>query len=100
MKYLITLIQVADVTVHILANQVEPLRITANVIIIIWILLPSKNMTRSLSLGSISLFAILNIYFLSQFGVTNDGSPRIFFWGAVVSTLVLSGYFIKDIDFR
>ena len=55
---------------------------------------------RSLSLGSISLFAILNIYFLSQFGVTNDGSPRIFFWGAVVSTLVLSGYFIKDIDFR
>ena len=100
MKYLITLIQVADVTVHILANQVEPLRITANVIIIIWILLPLKNMTKSLSLVSISLFAILNIYFLSQFGVTNDGSPRIFFWGAVVSTLALSGYFIKDIDFR
>ena len=100
MKYLIILIQVADVTVHVLANQVEPLRITANVIIIIWILLPLKSMTKSFSLVSISLFAILNIYFLSQFRVTNDGSPRIFFWGAVVSTLVLSGYFIKDIDFR
>ena len=98
MKYLIILIQVADLIVHVLANQVEPLRITANVIIIIWLLLPSKNLTKSLSLGSISLFAILNIYFLSQFGITNDGSPRIFFWGAVISTLALSGYFIKNTE--
>ena len=100
MKYLIILIQVADTTVHVLANQIEPLRITANIIIIIWLLLPSKNLTKSISLGSISLFAILNIYFLSQFGITNEGSPRIFFWGAVISTLALSGYFIKDTDFR
>ena len=98
MKYLIILIQVADTTVHVLANQIEPLRITANVIIIIWLLLPSKNLTKSISLGSISLFAILNIYFLSQFGITNDGSPRIFFWGAVISTLALSGYFIKNTE--
>ena len=61
MKYLIILIQVADTTVHVLANQVEPLRITANVIIIIWLLLPLKNLTKSLSLGSISLFAILKV---------------------------------------
>ena len=100
MKYLIILIQAADITVHVLANQVEPLRITANVIIIIWLLLPLKNLTKPLSLGSLGLFAILNIYFLIQFGITNDGSPRIFFWGAVVSTLALSGYFIKDTDFR
>ena len=100
MKYLIILIQVADIIVHVLANQVEPLRITANVIIIIWLLLPSKNLTKSLSLGSVGLFAILNIYFLSQLGITNDGSPRIFFWGAVISTLALSGYFIKATDFR
>ena len=100
MKYLIILIQVADIIVHVLANQVEPLRITANVIIIIWLLLPSKNLTKSLSLGSVGLFAILNIYFLSQFGITNDGSPRIFFWGAVISTLALSGYFIKATDVR
>ena len=100
MKYLIILIQAADITVHVLANQVEPLRITANVIIIIWLLLPLKNLTKPLSLGSVGLFAILNIYFLSQFGITNDGSPRIFFWSAVVSTLALSGYFIKDTDFR
>ena len=98
MKYLIILIQVADTTVHVLANQIEPLRITANVIIIIWLLLPSKNLTKSISLGSISLFAILNIYFLSQFGITNEGSPRIFFWGAVISTLALSGYFIKNTE--
>ena len=98
MKYLIILIQVADTTVHVLANQIEPLRITANIIIIIWLLLPSKNLTKSISLGSISLFAILNIYFLSQFGITNDGSPRIFFWGAVISTLALSGYFIKNTE--
>ena len=100
MKYLIILIQAADITVHVLANQVEPLRITANVIIIIWLLLPLKNLTKPLSLGSLGLFAILNIYFLIQFGITNDGSPRIFFWGAVISTLALSGYFIKDTDFR
>ena len=98
MKYLIILIQVADTTVHVLANQIEPLRITANIIIIIWLLLPSKNLTKSISLGSISLFAILNIYFLSQFGITNEGSPRIFFWGAVISTLALSGYFIKNTE--
>ena len=98
MKYLIILIQVADLIVHVLANQVEPLRITANIIIIIWLLLPSKNLTKSISLGSISLFAILNIYFLSQFGITNEGSPRIFFWGAVISTLALSGYFIKNTE--
>ena len=98
MKYLIILIQVADTTVHVLANQIEPLRIIANIIIIIWLLLPSKNLTKSISLGSISLFAILNIYFLSQFGITNEGSPRIFFWGAVISTLALSGYFIKNTE--
>ena len=98
MKYLIILIQVSDIIVHVLANQVEPLRITANVIIIIWLLLPSKNLTKSLSLGSVGLFAILNIYFLSQFGITNDGSPRIFFWGAVISTLALSGHFIKNTE--
>ena len=61
MKYLIILIQVADITVHVLANQVEPLRITANVIIIIWLLLPLKNLTKPLSLGSVGLFAILNL---------------------------------------
>ena len=98
MKYLIILIQAADITVHVLANQIEPLRITANLIIIIWLLLPSKNLTKPLSLGSLGLFVILNIYFLSQFGITNDGSPRIFFWGAVISTLALSGYFIKNTE--
>ena len=98
MKDLIILIQVADTTAHVLANQIVPLRITANIIIIIWLLLPSKNLTKSISLGSLSLFAILNIYFLSQFGITNEGSPRIFFWGAVISTLALSGYFIKNTE--
>jgi uncharacterized membrane protein YjfL (UPF0719 family) len=48
---------------------------------------------------NLSVFIVLNLVFLLQNGIANDGSPRIFFWGAVASTVLLMGYTIKNSEY-
>ena len=83
MKIIIAAIQVVDVAVHILSDQVEPLRIAANIAVIAWALVSALNLSKKQSMVNLSVFIVLNLVFLLQNGIANDGSPRIFFWGAV-----------------
>ena len=47
MKIIIAAIQVVDVTVHILSDQVEPLRIAANIAVIAWALVSALNLSKN-----------------------------------------------------
>ena len=99
MKIIIAAIQVVDVTVHILSDQVEPLRIAANIAVIAWALVSALNLSKKQTRVNLSVFIVLNLVFLLQNGIANDGSPRIFFWGAVASTVLLMGYTIKNSEY-
>ena len=99
MKIIIAAIQVVDVTVHILSDQVEPLRIAANIAVIAWALVSALNLSKKQTMVNLSVFIVLNLVFLLQNGIANDGSPRIFFWGAVASTVLLMGYKIKNSEY-
>ena len=46
MKIIIAAIQVVDVAVHILSDQVEPLRIAANIAVIAWALVSALNLSK------------------------------------------------------
>ena len=52
-----------------------------------------------IDLTRVIVFIVLNLIFLLQNGIANDGSPRIFFWGAVASTVLLMGYTIKNSEY-
>ena len=99
MKIIIAAIQVVDVAVHILSDQVEPLRIAANIAVIAWALVSALNLSKKQSMVNLSVFIVLNLVFLLQNGIANDGSPRIFFWGAVASTVLLMGYTIQNSEY-
>jgi len=75
-------------------NQIEILRIISNLIIISWVILffnKSKKQTDFLIIAS---FVLLTLFFILLNGLTNDGNPRIFFSGSVLTTLVLSAYLV------
>ena len=77
MKIIIAAIQVVDVTVHILSDQVEPLRIAANIAVIAWALVSALNLSKKQTMVNLSVFIVLNLIFILQNGIANDGSPRI-----------------------
>ncbi|MDA9228839.1 hypothetical protein N9P10_02030 [Rhodobacteraceae bacterium] len=92
--WLLALIQIIDIAAHVATNQIEILRIISNLIIISWatiFLNQSKKQTDFLIIAS---FILLNLFFIFLNGLTNDGSPRIFFVGSVLTTLVLSAYLV------
>jgi|TARA_B110000444_G_C18456568_1_gene418222 hypothetical protein len=94
MIWLLALIQIIDIAAHVATNQIEILRIISNLIIISWatiFLNQSKKQTDFLIIAS---FILLNLFFIFLNGLTNDGSPRIFFVGSVLTTLVLSAYLV------
>lgn len=71
---LIILIQLFDVLIHAATDQLEPLRVVSNLVIIIWVLvLLSGKVSKIMpvALGSIGIYLCLNIIFLTLEGVTN-----------------------------
>ena len=68
MKIIIAAIQVVDVTVHILSDQVEPLRIAANIAVIAWALVSALNLSKKQTMVNLAVFIVLNLVFLLQNG--------------------------------
>ena len=68
--FAIILIQLFDAVIHIVTDQLEPTRITANVIIIVWIIAALtgwiKERFRSSLLAAIGVYLLLNLIFLAQ----------------------------------
>lgn len=91
---IIVLVQVFDILVHVLTNQVEPIRIVSNIIIIAWVLSNIFSvipLNRAAGFGVLFLYLVLNTIFLFLEGVLNAyGDYRILFFIFILTTLILS----------
>lgn len=95
MVILITLVQLVDIIIHVTLNQIEPIRLVANAVVLIALLptrlLPSAKGTWFLGLSG-GAYLVLNGIFVLQNGLTNPagGEPRVVLVVIVLAT-ALSG---------
>jgi hypothetical protein len=89
-----------DAVIHIATDQLEPTRITANIVIIVWIIAALtgwiKKRFRSSFLADIRVYLLLNLIFLAQNGLTNPeqgGVLRTTPFLLVLLTVALSALF-------
>jgi len=87
--FLISL-QIIDITVHVLSDQIEPLRILANALVIIWFIQIYKYKSKNLGYLVTTIYLGLNTLFLVLNGLSNNGEPRIFFWISISLTVLIS----------
>lgn len=93
----IAAIQVFDLIIHAATNQLEPLRVASNLVILVWLAIIASGRFLTISLrvaiSSVSAYAVLNGIFLAREGVTNveqGGELRITLFVLVFLTLTLS----------
>jgi len=93
---LIISVQLLDIIVHFLTNQLEMIRVQSNIVIMLWTIflfmqtrLFSKRIITTIS---ISIYLILNLLFIFQFGLvnSNSGDLRIALLVFVLVTVVLA----------
>ena len=84
---IIILLQLFDIAIHAATDQLEPLRVVSNLIILAWMLVMMTGKLgeeiKSVALGSIGAYLGLNIIFLALEGMTNPNT------GALRGTLFL-----------
>lgn len=93
----IALLQLFDIFIHAATNQLEFLRVTSNLVVLVWLMLVfiDKTDTKFLLavIGSVGLYLILNTIFLVQAGLTNPaqgGAPRTMLFALVALTVAFS----------
>ena len=96
----IAIVQVFDILIHAATDQLEFLRVTANIVILIWLAIlffgRQRQVSKAASAGAIGLYLLLNLIFLLQAGFTNPdqgGAPRTMLFILVFLTIVLSTLF-------
>ena len=71
----LVLVQIFDLAIHLATDQIEPLRITASVVILLWLAAIALEKTGRrvglLSAAAIGVYLLLNLLFLAFEGVTN-----------------------------
>jgi hypothetical protein len=99
----IAIIQVVDIIMHVATDQAEPIRITSNVIILLWLALVTfgrvKLNFRIVAAGAIGLYLLLNVIFLATNGVTNPeqgGALRVTLLILIALTVRLSIMLIRQ----
>ena len=98
------LIQLFDIIIHIATNQVEPIRITSNVVIIVWVVALWMGWLTAQIRNSVfvaaGIYLLLNLIFLAQNGLTNSeqgDAPRTVLFLLLIVTMVLSGFIITRV---
>jgi surface polysaccharide O-acyltransferase-like enzyme len=91
----IALIQIADIALHVATSQAEPIRIASNAFILLGLAfgITRKANGTLISVCSIGIYAVMNIIFVAQHGLTNPeqgGEPRTALILLVLLTVVLS----------
>lgn len=91
----LAIVQLFDILVHAATDQIEPVRVTSNAIIFLWIGLEAAGRGRGkiLPLIAIGAYILLNGAFLATAGFTNDqqgGQVRWMFFALVIATLGLA----------
>jgi hypothetical protein len=97
----IAIVQVFDVVIHVATDQVEILRIIANLVILFWVMGVVWGRFRTgflpLSVAAVGVYLLLNLTFLALEGVTNPAqgdAPRIMLFLLVLLTVGLSGWLV------
>ena len=93
----IAVIQLTDIIIHAATNQLEIIRVSSNLIILLWLMVFMLNWYKTkflqISISSIGLYVILNFIFLAREGTTNPeqgGSLRIMLFLLMFLTVTLS----------
>ncbi len=93
---LIISVQLLDIIVHFLTNQLEMIRVQSNIVIILWtifLFIQTRSFSkRIITTISISIYLILNLLFIFQFGIvnSNSGDFRIALIVFVLLTVILA----------
>lgn len=90
-------VQLLDIIIHAATNQLEIIRVASNAVMLLWLaIIISGGFKKGFSttaVGSISLYLLLNIVFLSREGLTNaeqGGELRVTLFLLLFLTLTLS----------
>ncbi len=71
----IALLQLFDIAIHAATNQLEFLRVTSNVIILLWVAVPALKWRNAkgvlAAISAVGAYLILNLVFLAGEGLTN-----------------------------
>ena len=93
----IAVIQLTDIIIHAATNLLEIIRVSSNLIILLWLMVFMLNWYKTkflqISISSIGLYVILNFIFLAREGLTNPeqgGSLRITLFLLMFLTVTLS----------
>src|SRR5215204_4658291 len=93
----IAVIQLLDIITHAATNQLEILRVSSNVIILLWLSIVASGRFNAkfllTAISSIGLYLILNLIFLAREGVINveqGGGLRVALFLLVFLTITLS----------
>jgi hypothetical protein len=96
----IAIIQLLDILIHAATNQLEILRVSSNIIILVWLAVITMGKIKANSLPmavcAIGVYLILNVIFLAIEGVTNveqGGGLRVALFVLVFLTVTLSSLF-------
>jgi len=95
---LIIIVQLFDVAVHILSGQVEPIRIASNMLVMFWVSFATFLLypfSQKISFAVLLIYFLLNLIFLLNNGLLNNGNPRVVFFILIALTLLLSVLLIK-----
>lgn len=92
-------IQTVDVFIHVASGQVETLRISASVMLVIgaWMILASPGGAKGVGIANGFAFVLLNGVFLSVSGLSNPetGSLRMPLFVLVGASLMAFAYHVK-----
>jgi hypothetical protein len=93
----IALIQFIDIIIHAATNQLEFLRVSSNIVILIWLAILFLSQINAkpiwISMSGMGLYLLLNLVFLAREGLTNPaqgGAPRVTLFALVILTTILS----------
>ena len=96
----IALIQLLEIVLHAATNQLEPLRVSSNLVILLWLAITASGRLadkfRWLASASTGTYLLLNLVFLALEGLTNPeqgGALRVALLLFVFTTVMLSGLF-------
>lgn len=91
---LVIAVQLFDFAIHAATNQLEPLRVTANLIVLVLLGLAIAGqvaLTWQIGGAAMTGYLLLNILFLILNGMLNNGAPRTLLFLLVALTVGLTG---------
>lgn len=80
----IALVQIFDIAIHAATDQLEPLRVASNVVILLWLALMASGKisayARQIGVASVGVYLLFNALFLAQSGFTNPAQGGAVRW--------------------